>query len=388
MKILLATGIYPPDIGGPATYVRRLARELTERGDEVTVITYTRQPATQKTTGRASSPHSAEETALPSEPWRVIRVSFTGGPLLRWRRYAKALQKHGKDADIIECFSSVSVGIPLRMAKLSRPRKILRLGGDFTWERYTDMGRRRTLRAFMIKYPRLRFPMAKLLQTFDHVIFSTKFQAELYTLAYRTLPRHSVIQNALPALPHESEGTGIHQKHDPLRLLFFGRFVKFKNLDRLLRAVAGIPHAVLTLVGEGPERDTLLALARTLQMQGRIAVVPPVHGEEVQNVFAQHDVLVIPSLTEISPNAALEARASGLPVLLTEENGLSAELCSGMIIRPLLTINDITKAILDTDHRYDEFAAAAAAPFRHERGWSTVAEEHVQLFQSLIRSST
>ena len=40
MKILLATPIYPPDIGGPAIYVQRLARELSQRNIEVTVITF------------------------------------------------------------------------------------------------------------------------------------------------------------------------------------------------------------------------------------------------------------------------------------------------------------------------------------------------------------
>ena len=40
LKIVLATGIYPPDIGGPATYVAKLAEELPKRGCEVKVVTY------------------------------------------------------------------------------------------------------------------------------------------------------------------------------------------------------------------------------------------------------------------------------------------------------------------------------------------------------------
>ena len=37
MKIILATGIYPPEIGGPATYVERLAKRLSERGARVVI---------------------------------------------------------------------------------------------------------------------------------------------------------------------------------------------------------------------------------------------------------------------------------------------------------------------------------------------------------------
>lgn len=367
MKIILATGIYPPAIGGPATYVPHLAEELTKLGHNVTVITY-------------GEPELGDSEAA----WKIYRVSKSGGPLLRWRRFAKALKDHGSSADVIECFSSVSCGMPLKMAKLTKPKKILRLGGDFTWERYTDLGRRRSLRDFMLKHPTLRLPMSRILALFDHIVFSTEFQQELYKAAYGKLPRHSIIENALPSISSDTS-IPVHQKHDPLRLLYFGRFVKFKNLDRLLHAVAGIPHATLTMVGDGPERDDLSALARTLQMQGRVSIVPPVHGEQVQSVFDEHDLMVIPSLTEISPNAALEARVAGLPVLLTEENGLSAELRAGMIIRPMLTINDITKAVLEVDHRYDEFAQPAAEPVAFARGWGTIAEEHMQLFIALSK---
>ncbi len=364
MKIVLATGIYPPDIGGPATYVRHLAEELSGRGHQVTVITY------------ALNPHITPSGG--GEQWNVVRVSKKGGPLLRWIRYAKALKEYGSDADVVECFSSVSCGVPLRLARLKKPRKVLRLGGDFLWERYTDLGRRRTLREFLIRHPRFRFPMARLLATFDHIIFSTRFQQLLYERAYRGMPRNSVIENVLSGKASPVP----HQKHDPVRLLFLGRFVRFKNLDRLFRAVSRIPLATLTLVGEGPQKEKLLALSRTLQLQGRVSIVPPVHGEEVQRVFADHDLFVLPSLTEISPNAALEARAAGLPVLLSEENGLSEALREGMIIRPLISTTDITKAILEADHRYDEFAQAAAAPFVHGRGWDQVADEHLALFQS------
>jgi len=431
MKIVLATGIYPPDIGGPATYVRHLADELTKRGDEVIVITYGPPPpasppslASLPSTSLRAFGGKGEESQ--DVPWKVVRVSQSGGSLLRWRRYAKILKDYGSDADVIECFSSVSCGVPLRMARLhasrlpldaarGKPKLLLRLGGDFTWERYTDLGRRRTLKDFTIKHPYLRLPMERLLKIFDHVVFSTRFQEKLYELAYRSLPVHSVIENALPVntpsprpltfsetpsprppppCPFdrlragggegESAGKLVHTKHDPFRLLYLGRFVKFKNLENLLRAVAGVPLATLTLVGEGPVGAKLSALARSLQLEGRVSVVPPVHGDHVQQVFGEHDLLVLPSLTEISPNAALEARAAGLPVLLTEENGLSEELRAGMIIRPLITVTDITKAILEADQRYGEFAAEAMVPFIQERGWDKVAGEHAELFQSLL----
>lgn len=366
MKIVLATGIYPPDIGGPATYVRHLAEELSQRGEEVIVLTYGMK----------------NEELRMKNSWKVIHVAKTGGPLLRWRRYAQALKEHASDADVVECFSSVSAGMPLGMARLKKPKKILRLGGDFTWERYTDLGGRMRLREFLLKQRALRLPMARLLRSFDHIVFSTQFQERLYERGYR-MGSHSVIENAL-AGDGGTLGQMVHVKHDPLKLLYLGRFVRFKNLENLLHSVANIPHASLTLVGEGPLGLKLSALGRTLQMQGRVQTLPPVHGEDIRRVFDDHDLLVLPSLTEISPNAALEARAAGLPVLLTEENGLSDELRGGMIVRPLITKGEITKAILDVDQRYEEYAQAAAGPFTRERSWEVVAAEHVELFRRLL----
>jgi glycosyltransferase involved in cell wall biosynthesis len=96
-----------------------------------------------------------------------------------------------------------------------------------------------------------------------------------------------------------------------------------------------------------------------------------------------HDVLVIPSMTEISPNVALEARRIGLPVLLTEENGLSDDLRLGMVIAPLKTSAEIADALLSLMKNYPAIAQGAAAPLR-ERTWRTVALEHLDLFQSLL----
>jgi hypothetical protein len=70
----------------------------------------------------------------------VYQVSKQGGTLFRWWRYARMLRKIGRDADVVIAFSSVSAGVPLWMSRLKKPKKILRLGGDFLWERYTDGG--------------------------------------------------------------------------------------------------------------------------------------------------------------------------------------------------------------------------------------------------------
>lgn len=367
MKIILATGIYPPDIGGPATYVRNLGRKLTEHGLDVTVVTF-------------GKPVEEDDNV----PFEVVRVANLGGPLGRWNAFARALKKHGTDADIVYCFSSVSVGIPLWLARLKKPKKILRLGGDFVWERYTDIGGRRTLRGFYVLYPGMKNLTKRILKIFDHVVFSTAYQERLYEFLMRRMPSHSVIENALPEDAHPV----VHAKHEPFRLLFLGRFVRFKNLLTLLKAVSLIPFAHLTLVGEGPMKKQLLATIGKMGLRARVVVEDAKHGVDKAQLFMEHDMLVIPSVTEISPHAAIEARSAGLPVLLTEETGLTGVLADGMLIRKLRTSQDITRGIIEAEQNYDVVAAAAGAPFTHKRTWDDLTSETLALIESLLEETS
>ncbi|PIR48367.1 hypothetical protein COU80_05350 [Candidatus Peregrinibacteria bacterium CG10_big_fil_rev_8_21_14_0_10_55_24] len=361
MKILLATGIYPPDIGGPATYVRNLAEGLVREGVQVTVVTYAQEPG---------------DRSQGSGAWDIVHVR-KGMPILRWVQFARALKKHGKDADVVYAFSSVSCGVPLLFARLKKPKKVLRLGGDFLWERFTDRGGMLSLRAYYTQHPRLRRFMQRLLKSFDHLVFSTRFQQELYKEHYTGLPRNSVIENALPnAVPEH------HQVHQPLRLLFLGRLVRFKNLELLLQAMVRLPLVRLTIVGSGPEGKRLQSLSEELHIESRVFFVAPTHGQEKTQIFTGHDLLVLPSLTEISPHTALEARAAGLPVLLTQETGLSEALRSGMVCADLSGVEQIVAAVANVRSSYQAIAQECVASLE-ERPWSQVVHEHVELFSSL-----
>lgn len=371
MKVILATGIYPPDIGGPATYVRNLAKQLTKKGVEVIVIAY-QQP---------EIPDSGYQ--IPDDSWPVIRVSKAGSPILRWLHYAKHVKKHGKDADIVYAFSSISCAWPLLLAGLKKPIKILRLGGDFFWERYTARGGAKSLRDYYKCCTVLKRWMAWILKRMDYIVFSTAFQQEIYVDAYKNLPSHGVIENAIEA---ESE-LRPHLIHKPLRLLAMCRLVSFKNIANLIRAMAEIDNALLTIVGDGPRKALLKTLVEQLHVDDRVVFTDPVHGEDKQAMFRESDLMVLPSITEISPNAALEARASGLPVLLTEQTGLSEELTKGMIVRPLITPEEIRTGIEEVREHYAEFAVPAATGLP-ERTWKVVCEEHMDLFHSFENSKS
>ncbi|MDD5623208.1 MAG: glycosyltransferase family 4 protein [Candidatus Peribacteraceae bacterium] len=355
MKIVLATGIYPPEIGGPATYVEALAREFVDAGHEVVVVAY----------------GADRSDAVESGKWKVSFVSRRGGPPARWCRYGSVLNDVAKDADIVEAFSSMSCGVPVMFSDAKKPKKVLRLGGDFFWERYTDRGGMRGLKDWYAGRPWSRFFVQKILRSFDHIVFSTRFEEEMYEEQY-ALPPHSVIENAVPA-----GSPVLHHRHEPLRLLFMGRFVGFKNLPALLKAHEGLPEVQLTLVGSGPMEAKLRRLAA-----GSVTFLPPVSGAEKARVFAEQDLLILPSITELSPHVALEARAAGLPVLLTRATGLSETLTRGMVLADLSTPERITEAVRRVQAEYDAVAQAAASVLP-VRGWADISREHLSLFAHL-----
>ncbi len=364
MRIVLATGIYPPDIGGPATYVSAFGAELRSRKHDVRVITY----------GRPGSEARTVKGGVP-----VTVVPNSGGMIARWMRYRDALREYASDADVVIAFTSVSVGVPLILARLRHPKTILRLGGEFFWERATDAGSTKSLGEWYrsrFSFWRLvnAFFMEGILRSFHAVVYSTGFQRDIHERAYRELPPVSVIENAVP------EDTPVkHRIHDPLRLLFVGRFVHFKNLPVLLETVTKFHDCTLTLTGDGPMKSRLVEYVRAHGLSDRVHFLPPMFGDAKRKLFAEHDLLVIPSVTEISPNVALEARSAGLPVLLTDETGLSSDLAKGMLCAPTRDSVHLLSAIMKARSRYDDLAAASPS----KRSWSDVTDEWMTLLSNV-----
>lgn len=100
-----------------------------------------------------------------------------------------------------------------------------------------------------------------------------------------------------------------------------------KNLGRLLRAVAGVPAVRLVVVGDGPERPALEALAAELGLAGRVRFAG--HMADPAPLLAGFDVFALSSDTEQMPISVLEAMAAGLPVAATDVGDVKVMLAPG-----------------------------------------------------------
>ena len=117
MRILIASGIYPPEGGGPSIYSRAMARALVSMGHAVTVIAY------------------GEDKSSMDDGWRVIRVSRRGGALIRYIRFFLSAWRALKSIDVVFMQGAVSEGLSTTLAaSLRRVPTVLRVPGDYAWE--------------------------------------------------------------------------------------------------------------------------------------------------------------------------------------------------------------------------------------------------------------
>jgi glycosyltransferase involved in cell wall biosynthesis len=111
----------------------------------------------------------------------------------------------------------------------------------------------------------------------------------------------------------------------PLKLITVGSLIRRKRVETLLEALAdpACPtDTVLRVVGDGPERKSLEAMARSLALGSRVEFVGGVPPEQVAKHLSWAEVFVFESESEGRPNAVLEAMAGGMPILATDIPGV------------------------------------------------------------------
>jgi glycosyltransferase involved in cell wall biosynthesis len=175
-----------------------------------------------------------------------------------------------------------------------------------------------------------RFLMTSSLRSADHIVCqSARMATDLRKFGFST--GVSVIGNGIEIPVGPFDGAGTAQLRGAPRLLFVGRLAPQKGVDVLVAALGMVlrrhPQAVLTIAGEGPERDSILDQVDESGLSGHVDLLGQV--EDPFPLYRGADVLVAPSRYEGFSNTVLEALASGTPVVTTADAGTGDE-----VIRP------------------------------------------------------
>ena len=379
MRIVIATGIFEPESGGPATYTPKLATRLIEAGHEVTVITYSDQARFDFDTKYS---------------FKLVRV-VRGNRLFNRVKFLAAVMQYARACDLIYTLDWFAAGVPVLIAaRLRRIKYIVRVGGDYLWEqKYLDKGEdpvplsdfyeqgiyaRAAYRPFFLT-------IKAVLTNAAHVVFNSDIQRDLYVRFYGIAPaRTSTIYN-----PLSRKGIDVRRDGETHELLFWGRLERMNNIDSLIRAFARahLPDDyTLAIIGNGVQREYLSQIIAELNIGDRVTMSPRMRQHEAWERVKNARAFILPTWTAISPNQVCEALAIGLPTLVTQDNYLSFRDQLPDMIDPR-SIDDIAAKLemLADDAKYEEFKKRCAA-VTFDTSWEDVTAQHLALFESIASS--
>ena len=317
-RILIATGIFPPDIGGPASYGKVLAEKIASK-IPVAVVAY-------------SSVHRDPGDKNPSYP--VIRI-WKGIP--RFLRHAVFFYKvfsNAKKSDIILALNLVSAGIPaLIAAKVLKKKLFVKVVGDYAWETAVNKGRTSFLigdfqssgkRGWIKILHKLQLRVCK---NADGIIVPSEYLKNI-VLGWGIAPEKvKVIYNEVDFKKSDLTKEEARRKIGiPGNLIIsIGRLVPWKGFRLLIKIMPDLlkinQFFRLVIVGDGPEKKNLESMVRNMGLERKVYLAGKKSQEDMAVYLAASDMFVLNTGYEGFSHQILEVMSAGLPVITTSVGG-------------------------------------------------------------------
>lgn len=322
MKILFATGIYPPDIGGPATYTRAMARALKERGHEVEVVCYADD---KKSMGEEIF---LVHRILRSEMLPIRYVKFA------WKIFVRARKMK---ADIVYLQGPVSEGFPGTIgAILAGVPTTMKVVGDYAWEIYQGSLIRNgesgeLLDEFILKGHSGKIRLLEFIERWTakrakRVITPSNYLKEKVMQWGIPSEKIKVIYNEIQSLPagmSRDETRKVFDLDDKSVLFTAVRAVPWKNIDFLIKILAKLKNKniILAIAGNGPCLDVWKKEAKKNNIENQVRFLDKLDRKAMGEWYRAADLFVLPSLYEGYPNVVPEAWSQGLPCFISNYGG-------------------------------------------------------------------
>src|SRR3989338_11018083 len=314
MKLVIATPLYPPEIGGPATYAKLLFEGLPEKGIEVELLKF------------------SDVLHLP----KIIRH------FVYYRRILKA----ARSADVVLALDPVSVGLPaMKAAKKADKPFVVKIVGDYAWEQgrqrfgvtqNLDEFVRTEQPSFFVR--KLREVQIQVANAADRVIVPSEYLKGI-VMAWG-IPEHkiTVIYNAVSINEIGDIPESVKKLSRPL-VVTEGRLVPWKHIDRIIDAVWAVrrenKHLSLTVVGDGPKRQKLEDHANHL-LKGDFYFAGQLSHADTLATLQDADIFVLNSSYEGLSHVLIEAKKLGIPAIVTDAGGNAEVAIQGGSILILL----------------------------------------------------
>lgn len=317
MKICMVAGIFPPEIGGPATQAAHLCRALLQRGIQPVVVTL------------AARSSVAEEDGM-----RVYRFPLRAHWLGRAGDFASFCARligvlRAERPDVIHCHDahlrSLLAGVVARVMGIP---SVVKYAGDFVWETVNaDQLQTRSLAEAHragLGARALAAVQRVGLRAFDVVWATSQYRRRmLVDVVGVPAARVRVIPNfiRLPSVPERVPSRG-----GAVRSITTGRFAPHKRLEVLIDAFARLAQRDVTLeIVGGGDADRERAVAEHItrrELDGRVTMHGRVPYSRLVELLAQSDLYVSTSVEEGFGISFVEAMACGLPILAMQTTAI------------------------------------------------------------------
>jgi glycosyltransferase involved in cell wall biosynthesis len=353
MRVVVVSGIWPPDVGGPASHAPDVAAFLLSRGHRVEVVTTAAGPPERR-----------------AYPVRWVSRSLPKGVI--HLRTGAEVARRAAGADVV--YTTGMFGRSAAGSVVARRPYVVKLTADPAFERarrrsmiggtvdeFQQVGGGPVVRA-------LRLARDLELRQAAHVFTPSAYLRDLAVSWGVRADRVSVLPNPAPPLPELSERAELRRSFELSgdTLAFAGRLTAQKSLEVALAALARVDGVTLLIAGEGDQRAPLERRTAELGLEDRVRFLGPQPRGRVLELFRAADAVVLSSSWENFPHAVVEALAAGTPVLVTATGGVAEVVHDGEngLLVPVADAEALAGAVRRyfADGALRERLHAAAAP--------------------------
>lgn len=365
MRVLQQCIYFPPEVGGLESHVYYLCRDLVRLGDEVTMVT------------SLSKDESAADEVV--DGVRVVRFWFPSKAPSGWIAHTLATIPSylplARAADVLHAQTFASA-LPGMLAKRM-------FGKPFVITLHTSHFLR------LAKKPAWRPLLRRIIASADWLLAASEEIRDVALEIYPH-PRAEAVTNGVDTEIFRPVPPTIPPEPGRRRLIVPRRLFPKNGVEYLVRAVPLLLRELdveAILVGDGPERPRLEALARELGVEERVRFLGARPNPELPGLLASAEVAVVPSLMEATSVAALEAMSCEKPVAASAVGGLPeiVDETVGTLFHPADPA-DLAEKVAALLRRPDLAEVGRRARARVVEHWSLdrLARRHQQIYRTLL----
>ena len=317
MKILITVGIFPPDIGGPASFVPKIANLLVESGHKVTVICLT------------------EKYHVDNEKFKIIRILRKQNLIIRWIKTVFYIFKHGLKTNLI--FVN---GLPMEayIANLILRKKLYRkIVGDWAWERGMN---RKIINESFDEFQKNKHGLHLEIAKFSRGWTATKAHLVVTPSKHlkTTVSKWGVSDNKIIVIYNGTTLKNANKSNNKvdsnnLKFITVGRLAPWKNINIMLEAFSEYKklnkNFMFYIVGSGPEEKALKTLTKELNLEQEVVFTGQLHKNELNEYYKKSNIYIQGSSYEGLPHVILEAISHNLSIISTPIGGTDEVLLGG-----------------------------------------------------------